>query len=105
MGVPGAPAPGELAGLGFGDNAGQAVVRFGPMWTGVMSSTVSFSGGGWAVVEVVGTGFAEPAPEGCTGVAGLASGGKNGGAGGAPVPILLLCAVLCACASRPVRGL
>lgn len=82
----------------------QVVVRFGPTWAGVMSSTVSFSGGGGAVVEVVGTGFAEPAPEGCTGVAGLAGGGKGGGAGGAPALILLLCAVLSACASRPVRG-
>ena len=45
----------------------QVVVRFSPTFPGVISSSVSFSGGGGAVVEVVGTGYQEPAPEGCTG--------------------------------------
>jgi len=83
----------------------QVVVRFGPTLPGVMTSTVSFSGGGGAVVLVVGTGYEEPAPEGCTGGAGLAGGGgKSGDARGtAGVVILLLCAVLSAFARRPVR--
>ena len=82
----------------------QIVVRFMPTADAVATGSVTFSGGGGATLNVVGTGYEDAPPDGCTAAAAFItpSGSSGGGTGALMAGTAIALALLAA--KRPRRA-